>query len=231
MRRRAVDGAFEPIDLGEIDAVLVAEQAANEHRGGHGVDRHADALALQVLGAFDVLAVDENETVPEHPRGKHRDGDERALVGDEARDVFGAGEFGGIEFEPAGHAVENVARVVVNQEIEIDALDLNVPGVEREHAVVEPAGEGERQFRHFHLPASARAGPCPGPRRNPPMSRRLQQWRTGRSAIYWRPRRSAQRMHRLALQESFPKEVSVEPKIEDAPSWPGTARHARSDTY
>ena len=53
-----------------------------------------------------------------------------------------------VEFQPGGHAVEDVARVVVDQEIEVDAFDLHLAGVERQHAVVEPAGEGQRQLGH-----------------------------------------------------------------------------------
>ena len=86
----AVDVALDPFVLGEIDAVLVAQQPADEDRRGHGVDRHADALAFEVLRRLDVLLVDEDEAVPEHARGEHRNGDERTLPGDEARDVFGA---------------------------------------------------------------------------------------------------------------------------------------------
>ena len=148
VRLGAVDVALDPFVLGEVDAVLVAQQPADEDRGGHGVDRHADALAFEVLRRLDVLLVDEDEAVPEHARGEHRNGDERALPGDEARDVFGAGEFRGVEFQSRRHAVENVARVVVDQEVEIDALDLHLAGVERQHAVVEPAGESQGQLGH-----------------------------------------------------------------------------------
>ena len=105
-------------------------------------------LPSRSFGDLMCLLVDEDEAVPEHPRGEHRNGDERALSGDEARDVFGAGEFRGVEFQSRRHAVENVARVVVDQEVEIDALDLHLAGVERQHAVVEPAGESQRQLGH-----------------------------------------------------------------------------------
>ena len=85
---RAVDGALDPLGVGEIDAVLVAEQAADEHRRRHGVERHADPLAGDVLRVLDELPVDEDEAVTEHARGEHRDGDERILAADEARDEF-----------------------------------------------------------------------------------------------------------------------------------------------
>jgi hypothetical protein len=148
----AVDVALNPFAFGEVDAVLVAEQPADEDRRGHRVNRHADALALELLRRLDVLLVDEDEAVPEHARGEHRDGDERTLVGDEARDVFGAGKLRRVEFLRRRHPVEDVARIVVDQEVEVDALDLHLAGVQREHAVIEPAGKGERRFRHFRVP-------------------------------------------------------------------------------
>jgi hypothetical protein len=35
--------------------------------------------------------------------------------------------------------------MVDGEEIEVDAVRLHLSGVQREHAVVEPAGEGDRQ--------------------------------------------------------------------------------------
>ena len=147
-----VDGALDPFDLVEIDAEVVLHQAADEDRGGLGVERHADALAGEVLGRLDVLAVDDDEAVAEHPRGEHRQRHERQLLGGIAGDEFGARHFAGVEFQPVGHAVENLARIVHDQEIEIDAVGFDVAGMEREHAIVEAAGEGDRQGGHWvHL--------------------------------------------------------------------------------
>jgi hypothetical protein len=111
VRLGAVDVALDPFDLGKVDAVLVAQQPADEDRGGHRVDRHADALALEILRRLDVLLIDEDKAVPEHARGEHRNGDERTLPSDEARDVFGTGKFRSVEFQSCRHAVENVARL------------------------------------------------------------------------------------------------------------------------
>src|ERR1700730_18239868 len=44
-----VDGALDPFDLIEIDAEVVLHQAADEDRGGLSVERHADALAGEIL--------------------------------------------------------------------------------------------------------------------------------------------------------------------------------------
>jgi hypothetical protein len=62
-----VDRAFDPAAAGEVDAILMREMAANPDRGGHGVDRHAHALAGDVLGLANAgLAVDVDVAVPEH---------------------------------------------------------------------------------------------------------------------------------------------------------------------
>ncbi|MBI2318174.1 MAG: hypothetical protein HYU75_14550 [Betaproteobacteria bacterium] len=132
--------------------MLIGQQPADEDRRRHGVDLHADAFALQVLRRPDLPAVDEDEAVAKDPRGKHRDRDERALPGDEARDVFGTGELRSVEFDSPRHAVEDVARPVVCQELEIDALDLHFAGGERDHAIIQAAGERERQSGHSSLP-------------------------------------------------------------------------------
>jgi hypothetical protein len=57
---------------GEIDAVFVLQQAADEERRGLGVKRNPDAFALEVLRRLDRPAVDGDEAVPEHAGRKHR---------------------------------------------------------------------------------------------------------------------------------------------------------------
>ena len=44
-----IDRALHPVNFLEIDAVFVLQQPADEDRRRHGVERHADALALQIL--------------------------------------------------------------------------------------------------------------------------------------------------------------------------------------
>jgi hypothetical protein len=67
-------------DAGGIDAVLVGQDAANPHRRGHLVFRHADALAHQVLRALDpAFRRDEDATVAEQARREHRDRHERRI--------------------------------------------------------------------------------------------------------------------------------------------------------
>ena len=51
-----------------------------------------------------------------------------------------------VEFELAAHAVENVARLVIGEELEVDAARLNLAGIKAQHAVIEAASEGQRQL-------------------------------------------------------------------------------------
>ena len=69
---RAVGGALHPMHARQIDAILVLQQAADENRGGLGVERNADALALQVLRRLDRFAVDGDETMAEDTGRKYR---------------------------------------------------------------------------------------------------------------------------------------------------------------
>jgi hypothetical protein len=128
--------------------VIVLQQAAYPHGRGHGVELDADALALQVLRRLDHAGVDRNETVPEHARRKSRQRHERAFPGRKARHVFRGRHFRGVEFLPRDNAVEQLARMMHGDEIEIDAGRAYLAGRERGHAVVEAAGERHGKRRH-----------------------------------------------------------------------------------
>ena len=115
--------ALHPVDLREIDAVFVLQHAADEDRGGLGVERHADALALEILGRLDAgFLVDRDVAVAEDARGEDRDRDERAVALGVALKRLGARHLRRVEFLAAAHAVENLARAVDGDEIEVDAL-------------------------------------------------------------------------------------------------------------
>ena len=91
VRALLVDCALHPRHLGKVDAVIVLQDAADEDRRRHRVERNPDALAFKVLGRLDAGPfVDGNEAVPEAARGKHRDGHERALLVGVTLDVFRA---------------------------------------------------------------------------------------------------------------------------------------------
>src|ERR1700740_2748010 len=98
MRARRVHRALHPMDFGQIDAEFGFENAVDEDRGRHRVERHADALASEVLRALDSrFAINRDEAEPECDRREYRNGHERAFAIGEALNEFGTGIFGDIE--------------------------------------------------------------------------------------------------------------------------------------
>ena len=149
VRAAGVHRALHPMHLAQVDAVFVLQDAVDVDRRRHGEERHADALAFEVLRLGDAgLLVDGDEAVAEGARGKHRDGDERALLVGEALHELGAGIFRDVEFLAGRHAVEDRPRLVDGDEIEVDAVGLHFAGVERLHAVVESGRKRKLQLGH-----------------------------------------------------------------------------------
>src|SRR5262245_9707134 len=143
-----IDGAFGPAHGGEVDIVVVGENATDPDRRRHGVERNADTLAGDVLGRTNAgLAVDVDVAVAEHPRREHRQRHEGVVAARKPTDVFGAGKFRGVELLLATHAIEQVAWRVDRDEVEIDILDFDISGPQRLGAVVEAAGK--RQSSHL----------------------------------------------------------------------------------
>ncbi len=143
-----VHGALDPPHLSEIDPAIVRQQAAHEDRGRHRIERNPDTLAGEILGRADHAAIDRDIAVPEHTRGKDRQRHERTVAGGDAGDVFGARHLRSVELQRARHPIENLPRAVDGEEVEIDALRLHLLGVERQHAVIETAREGDGDFGH-----------------------------------------------------------------------------------
>jgi len=71
-------------------------------------------------------------------------------------DEFRARHLAGVELEIDQHPVEDLARMVDRQEIEIDAVRLHVAGVECKHAVIEAAGERDWNSGHTLPPIHCR---------------------------------------------------------------------------
>ena len=135
-----VHGALHPVNLRQIDAELVMQNAVDEDRRRHRIERHADALAFQILRRLDPrLAIDRDEAHAKSDRGEHRNGDKRALLTGKALGEFRAGIFGDVELLPAGHAIENRTRLVDGDEIEVDAGGLDLARIEGLHSVIEAA--------------------------------------------------------------------------------------------
>src|SRR5262249_26981301 len=88
---RVIDRPLDPANGGEIDSVFVGKMAADPYGGRHGVERDADPLAFDVLGAADFgLAVDEDIAMTKHPRRKSRERHEGTIAAGVAADVLGA---------------------------------------------------------------------------------------------------------------------------------------------
>src|SRR5207249_3686485 len=102
----------------------------------------------------DETAVDHDEAVAEHARCEHRQRDQLAPAGREARDELGRRELAEIELEPCAHPIEDHAWIVFDQEIQIDPLNSDLAGVERQHPVIEAASKSQRYLGH-HSPLCA----------------------------------------------------------------------------
>ena len=84
-------------------------------------------LPARSFGVLTCVVSIADEAVPEHPRGEHRERDERAFVPATKRDTYSE-----LDISEASnsslpdHAVEQFARVVDRHEIEVDALGLHL---------------------------------------------------------------------------------------------------------
>ena len=146
----AFDRALHPMDGAQVDAELMLQVAAQPDRRGLGVERQADPAAFEVLRRADAGApVDEDIAVAEHPRRKHRDGDERAIAAAGMRNEFGCRQLRRVEFLAADHAVENLPARREHDHVEIDAFDLHLARAQRLDAIVFAACVGELQGGHF----------------------------------------------------------------------------------
>src|SRR5690349_20872541 len=144
-----VHRALNPFDAGQFDAEIVLHQAADEDRGGLGVKRNADALAFEFFGGGDAAAIDNDKAVPKYPRCEYGQRDEWQLLRREPADIFRARHLTDIKLQPVGHTIEDLPWIIENNKIKIDAVSFDVPGMERQHPVVETAGESDRQSGHF----------------------------------------------------------------------------------
>jgi hypothetical protein len=128
-------------------------RTAHEDCGGLAVKRDADTLAGKLFGRGYAAAVYDNRAMAKDPGREYRERHEGQLPRREAADIFRARHLADVEFQPAGHAIKNLARIIENQKIEIDPVRFDVADMERQHPVVETAGEGDRQGRHLSCSA------------------------------------------------------------------------------
>src|SRR6516162_2358453 len=79
-------------------------------------------------------------------------------AGGEPAEDLGARHLAGIEIEIFPHAVENLPLLVDGEKVEIDTFGFDFAGMERRHAVIEAAGERDRNFGHDMTPAPRISG-------------------------------------------------------------------------
>ena len=156
----AFDRALHPMDRAQIDAELMLQMPAQPDRRGLGVERQPDPSAFKVFRRADAGApVDEDIAVAEHPRRKHRDGDEGAIAAAGMRDEFRRRQLRRVEFLAADHAVEDLPARWEHDDVEIDAFDLHFARAQRLDAIVFATCIGELERGHFpsFRPSEARA--------------------------------------------------------------------------
>src|SRR5216683_3118340 len=113
------------------------------------IERQPDPSSLEILRGVDARAgIDENVAVPEHPRRKHRNGDEWAVTGSVQACVLGGRKLGDVEFLAPDHAVEDVPARFERDAVEVDALDRDISVADGLHAIVPATGEGQRKTGH-----------------------------------------------------------------------------------
>lgn len=124
------------------------QHAADPDSGGHGVQLYANALAIEILGFLDRIGIDADEAMAKYPRRKHGDGDKRPVPGDVPRDVLQGRRLRGIELAVGHHPVEDVARVLDLDEVDVQPGCAHLVGRQRDHAVVEGGCEVAGDGRH-----------------------------------------------------------------------------------
>jgi hypothetical protein len=140
---------------------MMRQVAAHPDGGGLGVERNADALALEVLRRADAATrVDEDVAVAKHARRKHRQRDERAIAAPRQADELGRRELGNVELLPAHHAVENLAARSERDAIELDPCGDHLALADGVRPVVAAAGEGQRETGH-RSPRGRNSSPPP----------------------------------------------------------------------
>ena len=137
------------MDVGKLHAVLVAEPAAHIDGGRVRPFRRADALALQVGGAFDAgVFVHVERGEPEQARADHRQADDVGILARHLRHEFGEGEFRHVPFAVEGEAGEDLVMPEHRPGV-VDAFGLH--GAEAEVAEMVVVGGGNRQLDLVHF--------------------------------------------------------------------------------
>src|ERR1700730_10088957 len=131
---------------------------ARPDRGCLGIERQPDPPSFEILRCADAAApIDENVAVPEYPRRKDRNGDERTIAGAVEAGIFRGGKLGDVEFPAPHHAVEDVTARFERDAVEVDAFDRDIAVADGFQPVVPATGEGQGKTGH-HSGSMARRG-------------------------------------------------------------------------
>jgi hypothetical protein len=128
--------------------VVVLQKPADPDGRRHRIELHPDPLAREVVRLLDDPRIHRDEAVPEHARRKDRNRDERALPGHKPRHIFGGRHLGRVEAIARGDPIEQRARIMHRDVVEVDALGLDLAGRECGHPVVEAAAEAHPDIGH-----------------------------------------------------------------------------------
>ena len=143
-----VDPGLHPLDLGEIDAVVVGEKAAHIDAGGLRPFRNADRAAFQVLRAFDpAVAAHVDGGMAMHPGRKHRDRDHRGVALRGQRDVFAERQFRDVPFERLGKPKGDLLDRGKDQRRQRDAVRAHQALRDLAHVLVVADRQGEMHRR------------------------------------------------------------------------------------
>ena len=143
-----VDPGLQPLDLGEIDAVVLGEHAAHIDAGGLRPFRNADRAAFEVFGGFDpAVGAHVDRGMPMHPRRKHRDRDHRGVALRGQRDVFAERQLGDVPFERLGEPKGDLLDRGKDQRRERDAVRAHQALRDLAHVLVVADRKGEMHRR------------------------------------------------------------------------------------
>ena len=105
---RLMDAGLDPFHVAQTDAELLTKEAPRIDAGGLRPFRNTYPLALEITRpANTTIHIHVDRGVPEHPRRKHRKGDEGAVVLGQDRDVAPHRHLGDVEFTMPQHAEED----------------------------------------------------------------------------------------------------------------------------
>src|SRR6185312_6638403 len=146
-----IDSALHPFDGARRHAVFVLEHGAGMDGGGLTVFRNAGPAADEVLRRFNSLAgVDEDIAVTKHPRRKHRDGNELAVIAARRHQIIRHRHFRNVELPVLQHPPEYLRRLH-GQIGKVYAGRPDSALTQRLHSVVGSGSKRQRDVRHAHV--------------------------------------------------------------------------------